>query len=92
MSGAVKSVGRSIGKLFGGGETKQAFATEAAKQEAATAQASAAQAMAAQTARVATPEERAVALRRRRGARALLSQERMDAEAGLAGDQTTLGG
>jgi hypothetical protein len=42
--------------------------------------------------REATAEERTIALRRRRGSRALLSQERMDAEAGLAGDQTTLGG
>jgi hypothetical protein len=88
MSGAV----RQVKKIFGGGETKQAFATEAAKQEAATAQAAAAQTAAAQNARVATPEERAIALRRRRGTRALLSQERMDAEAGLAGDQTMLGG
>jgi hypothetical protein len=31
-------------------------------------------------------------LRRRRGARALLSQERVDAEAGLLGNQTNLGG
>ena len=82
MSGAVKSVGKSIGKLFGGGETKQAFAAEAARQAEADRPA----------ARVATQEERTLALRRRRGSRALLSQERIDAEAGLAGDQTTLGG
>jgi hypothetical protein len=84
----MSGVARQVGKLFGSGETKQAFATEAARQEAATSQAAAA----SQNARTATPEERAVALRRRRGSRALLSQERMDAEAGLSGDQTTLGG
>lgn len=85
MSGAVKSVSK---KLFGGGETKQAFATEAAKQEAAAAATEAAK----PAARAATPEERAVALRRRRGSRALLSQERVNAESGLGGDMTTLGG
>jgi hypothetical protein len=42
--------------------------------------------------RVASPEEKVLALRRRRGSRALLSQERVDAEAGLGGQQTTLGG
>lgn len=88
MSGAVNQ----FKKLLGTKETKQAFATEAAKQEAATAQAAAAQTAAAQNARASTPEERAVALRRRRGTRALLSQERIDAEAGLSGGQTMLGG
>jgi hypothetical protein len=81
MSGAVKSVGRSIGKLFGGGDSAPAPRSTQLAEEAPRA-----------AARVATPEERAVALRRRRGARALLSEERMDAETGLAGDQTTLGG
>lgn len=42
--------------------------------------------------RAATADEAVNALRRRRGSRTLLSQERMDAEAGLAGEQTTLGG
>lgn len=78
MSGAV----RQVKKIFGGGETKQAFAAEATKQAEA----------AKPPARMASQEERAIALRRRRGTRALLSQERMDAEAGLAGDQTMLGG
>jgi hypothetical protein len=84
----MSGVAKQVNKLFSGRETKQAFATEAAKQEAATSQAAAA----SQNARAATPEERAVALRRRRGSRALLSQERMDAEAGLSGEQTILGG
>jgi len=46
-------------------------------------------------ARIASPEEKNLALRRRRGTRSLLSQERIDAEAAsstLAGQQTTLGG
>jgi hypothetical protein len=43
-------------------------------------------------ARIASPEEKVLALRRRRGSRALLSQERVDAEAGLGGETTTLGG
>lgn len=42
--------------------------------------------------RAATADEAVMALRRRRGSRTLLSQERMDAEAGLAGEQNTLGG
>lgn len=78
MSGAV----RQVKKIFGGEDTKQAFAAEATKQAEA----------AKPPARMASQEERAIALRRRRGTRALLSQERMDAEAGLAGDQTMLGG
>ncbi len=78
----MSGVARQVGKLFGSGETKQAFAAESTRQAEAEKPA----------ARAATAEERAVALRRRRGSRALLSQERMDAEAGLAGDQTTLGG
>ncbi len=46
-------------------------------------------------ARAASAEEKGLALRRRRGTRSLLSQERIDAEAAssaLAGQQTTLGG
>lgn len=78
MSGAVKSIGK---KLFGGGDAAPAPQPTQSAAEAPR-----------PAARVATPEERAVALRRRRGARALLSEERMDAEAGLAGEQTTLGG
>lgn len=77
MSGAVKSIGK---KLFGGGSSSapaQAQA-QAPREEAV-------------KPRTASSEERALALRRRRGGRALLSQERMDAEAGLGGDQTTLG-
>lgn len=40
----------------------------------------------------ATPEQAVTALRRRRGSRTLLSQERMDAELGLGGGASTLGG
>jgi len=46
-------------------------------------------------ARAASAEEKSLALRRRRGTRSLLSQERIDAESAssaLAGQQTTLGG
>lgn len=77
MSGAVKQVK----KIFSSGETKQAIATESQRQTEAAA-----------PARMASPEERALALRRRRGSRSLLSEERMNAESGLGGDQTTLGG
>jgi hypothetical protein len=42
--------------------------------------------------RSASEAEKSIALRRRRGTRSLLSQERLDAEAGLGGQQTTLGG
>lgn len=88
MSGAVKSVGRSVGKLFGGGGKSAPLPMGSPSPEQVK------QMIEAQTPkpREATPEERVVALRRRRGSRALLSQERMDAEAGLAGEQTTLGG
>jgi len=82
MSGAVKSIGK---KLFGGDDTRQAFAAEESRQQAA--------AEAPQpAARSASEGEKAMALRRRRGTRSLLSQERIDAESGLGGDQTTLGG
>lgn len=77
MSGAVKQVG----KLFGGGSSAAPSAPQAA-----------APASASEKPRVASPEERALALRRRRGSRSLLSEERMNAESGLGGDQTTLGG
>lgn len=79
MSGAVKSVK----KLFGSDDTKQAFAAESSRQASEAPQ---------PAARSASAEEKALALRRRRGSRSLLSQERIDAEAGLGGDQTTLGG
>jgi hypothetical protein len=79
MSGAV----RQVKKLFSSDETKQAIATESQRQTEAAAPA---------PARMASPEERALALRRRRGTRSLLSEERMNAESGLGGDQTMLGG
>lgn len=85
MSGAVKQVK----KIFSSGETKQAMAAESQRQAEASA---AAPATPAGPARMASPEERALALRRRRGSRSLLSEERMNAESGLGGDQTTLGG
>lgn len=47
---------------------------------------------AASIARGDTPEKAITALRRRRGSRTLLSQERMDAELGLGGGASTLGG
>jgi hypothetical protein len=77
MSGAV----RQVKKLFSSDETKQAIATKSQRQTEADA-----------PARMASPEERALALRRRRGSRSLLSEERMNAESGLGGDQTMLGG
>lgn len=80
MSGAVKQIKRGIESAFGG-DSRPA---EPVRQAAAEAPQPAA--------RAATAEERAIALRRRRGTRALLSQERIDAEMGLGGDQTTLGG
>lgn len=77
----MSGVAKQVGKIFSSGDTKQAMATESKRQtEAAT------------PARMASPEERALALRRRRGSRSLLSEERMNAESGLGGDQTTLGG
>lgn len=83
MSGAVKQVK----KIFSGGDS----AAPAPAPEPAQTMQSAAQAAPSGPARMATPEEKALALRRRRGGRALLSQERMESEAGLGGDQTTLG-
>lgn len=79
----MSGVARQVGKIFKSDDTKQAMAAESQRQTAA--------APAAPT-RMTTPEERALALRRRRGSRALLSEERMNAESGLGGDQTTLGG
>ena len=86
MSGAVKSVGK---KLFGGGGSTatndplvRGF-DQAARQ--------AADQLQQPKARVASEEEKSKALRRRRGTRSLLSQERIDAEAGLGGEKTTLG-
>lgn len=77
----MSGVAKQVGKIFSSGETRKAMATESQRQtEAAT------------PARITTPEERALALRRRRGSRSLLSEERMNAESGLGGDQTTLGG
>jgi len=85
MSGAVKSVGK---KIFGGGGGSAPVPMGSPSPEQVK------QMIEAQTPkpREATAEERTIALRRRRGSRALLSQERMDAEAGLSGEQTTLGG
>lgn len=77
MSGAVKSIGK---KLFGG-DSQQAAPTRQAEADAPQ-----------PAARSASEGEKALALRRRRGTRSLLSQERIDAESGLGGDQTTLGG
>lgn len=82
----MSGVARQVGKIFKSDDTKQAMAAESQRQ------AQAAAAAPATPARVTTPEERALALRRRRGSRALLSEERMNAESGLGGDQTTLGG
>lgn len=76
MSGVVKQVG----KIFSGGDSS----SPAPSPTAPTAE--------KPVVRTTTPEERALAMRRRRGARSLLSEERMNAEAGLGGDQTTLGG
>jgi hypothetical protein len=78
----MSGVARQVGKIFKSDDTKQAMAAESQRQtEAAKPQA-----------RVASPEERSLALRRRRGSRALLSEERMNAESGLSGEQTMLGG
>jgi hypothetical protein len=79
----MSGVARQVGKIFKSDDTRQAMAAESQRQAAATP---------AAPARMASPEERAIALRRRRGTRALLSEERMEAEAGLGGQQTTLGG
>lgn len=82
----MSGVARQVGKIFKSDDTKQAMAAESQRQ------AQAAAATPSAPARMASPEERAIALRRRRGTRALLSEERMEAEAGLGGQQTTLGG
>lgn len=80
MSGVVKGAQKLVKNVL--------FPKKSAPAAAATGGA----APAAERPRVATPEEIVAGLRRRRGSRTLLSQERMDAEAGLAGEQTTLGG
>lgn len=85
----MSGVAKQVGKIFKSSDTKQAMAAESQRQAQA---AAAAPATPAAPARMASPEERAIALRRRRGTRALLSEERMEAEAGLGGQQTTLGG
>lgn len=76
MSGVV----RGVKNLLRGGSSPAQPATQASATPAAP------------KPRAATADEAVNALRRRRGSRTLLSQERMDAEAGLGGDQTTLGG
>ena len=75
----MSGVARQIGKIFKSDDA-QAPARPSAPAEEKPA------------ARMASPEERALALRRRRGSRSLLSEERMNAESGLGGDQTMLGG
>lgn len=82
MSGVVKQVGKLVG--IGGSSTQTSSNTSS--------NTTATSAVEKPVARMATPEERALALRRRRGSRSLLSEERMNAESGLGGDQTTLGG
>jgi len=89
MSAVVKPVFKAVGRTLGiGGSSRPADTPRQAQAEAA----GGAPQPAAMDARVATPEERRTALRRRRGARALLSEERVDAESGLGGMNTTLGG
>lgn len=85
----MSGVAKQVGKIFKSSDTKQAMAAESQRQAQA---AAAAPTTPAGPARTATPEERVLALRRRRGTRSLLSEERMNAESGLGGDQTTLGG
>lgn len=77
----MSGVARQVGKLF---KSDDAPAPAPAQTSAPTEKKPAA--------RMSSPEERALALRRRRGSRALLSEERINAESGLGGDQTTLGG
>jgi hypothetical protein len=91
MSGVAKGVGNVFVKAGQAlsGKKKAAPAEAPMSAQAAAPQPAGAQAAAA---RVAPPEERAIALRRRRGSRALLSQERVNAESGLGGEMTTLGG
>ena len=90
MSGVAKGVGNIFVKAGQAlsGKARQAVPAAAAAGTTASAKAEAPQ----PAARMASPEEKVLALRRRRGSRALLSQERVDAEAGLGGQQTTLGG
>lgn len=88
----MSGVAKQVGKIFKSSDTKQAMAAESQRQAQAAAAAPATPATPTGPARMASPEERAIALRRRRGTRALLSEERMEAEAGLGGQQTTLGG
>lgn len=85
----MSGVAKQVGKIFKSSDTKQAMAAESQRQAEASAAAPAAP---TGPARMASPEERALALRRRRGTRSLLSEERMNAESGLGGDQTMLGG
>ena len=87
MSGVAKGIGSVFvraGQALSGKERR-------ASTPAASAQGEAPQ----PAARAASAEEKSLALRRRRGTRSLLSQERLDAEsavASLAGQKTTLGG
>jgi hypothetical protein len=94
MSGVVKGVGNVFVKAGQAlsGKKKAAPAEAPMSAQAAAPQPAGAQAAGSAAARVAPPEERAIALRRRRGSRALLSQERVNAESGLGGEMTTLGG
>jgi hypothetical protein len=86
MSGVVKGVGNVFvraGQALSG-KTRQAVPAGSAQGEAPQ-----------PAARAASAEEKSLALRRRRGTRSLLSQERLDAESAvssLAGQKTTLGG
>ena len=80
----MSGVAKQVGKLFGGGSSSTPAQTP--KEAAQTPKEAAAKP------RVASSEERSLALRRRRGSRTLLSEERMNSETGLGGDQTTLGG
>lgn len=89
MSGVVKGAQAAVKNVL---FPKKAAPKAAAPAATSTAAATGGAAPAAERPRVATPEEAVMALRRRRGSRTLLSQERMDAEAGLSGEQTTLGG
>lgn len=87
MSGVAKGIGSVFvraGQALGGKERRAATPAASARGEAPQ-----------PAARAASAEEKGLALRRRRGTRSLLSQERLDAEAAssaLAGQQTTLGG
>lgn len=88
MSGIVRGV-KNL--LRGGSSSKPAAKATTTATKTATAGAEGG----AEKPRVAMQEEIENKLRRRRGSRTLLSQERIDAETGLtslAGEQTTLGG